>query len=180
VRQVADSPEARILIWTRDTQTGTVSRHEVAVRLPRSFVLADRTALADEGLIERLRAMRERALPSETGGILIGFYDLPLGLLVLVDALPAPKDSREDETEFVRGTDGMLDAVRSAGARTAGIVQYVGEWHSHPPGAGSRPSGRDLVQLKQLSEQMRNDGLPAIQVIVGERDFSVGYMSELR
>jgi hypothetical protein len=63
--------------------------------------------------------------------------------------------------------------VNEAAARTAGIVGYVGEWHSHPRGHSANPSPDDLIQLAELSLGMHADGLPALQLIVGESDIQV-------
>lgn len=94
-------------------------------------------------------------------------------MLVIVDALPAPKDSRGTPTSFERGTDGLLDLVAEARKRTAGIVGYVGEWHSHPDGCPAVPSRDDLVQLAQLATGMNQEGLPVVQVIVGSQEIGV-------
>ncbi len=72
----------------------------------------------------------------------------------------------------------MTEAVREASRRTAGIVDYIGEWHSHPKGHSALPSKDDLIQLYHLSQQMADDGLPAVQLIVGEGDIQVLKMSE--
>lgn len=74
---------------------------------------------------------------------------------------------------FERGTAGLAQAVQEASQRTAGIVGYVGEWHSHPRGHSASPSRDDLVQLVEISLGMHGDGLPALQLIVGENDFQV-------
>jgi hypothetical protein len=47
---------------------------------------------------------------------------------------------------------------------------YIGEWHSHPPGHSASPSRHDIEQLIHLALGMFDDGLPAIQLIVGEHD----------
>ena len=74
---------------------------------------------------------------------------------------------------FERGVEGLKEAVQEAAQRTAGIVGYVGEWHSHPRGHTAAPSRDDFVQLVHLALGMSNDGLPAVQLIVGEGDMQV-------
>ncbi|WP_458395552.1 Mov34/MPN/PAD-1 family protein [Rhizobium ruizarguesonis] len=49
----------------------------------------------------------------------------------------------------------------------------MGEWHSHPRGRSSAPSGTDIEQIEQLNDAMELDGLPALSVIVAENDMSV-------
>jgi len=131
------------------------------------------TIFYDEGLATYLESLRRAALPNETGGVLLGYHDFNVGAIVLVDALPAPPDSRASPRHFERGIAGLEEAVREVSSRTAGIVGYVGEWHSHPRGHSSAPSRDDLIQLAEISLGMHGDGLPALQLIVGERDIQV-------
>jgi hypothetical protein len=58
--------------------------------------------------------------------------------------------------------------VNEATARTANIVGYIGEWHSHPKGIEAEPSPTDLVQLVELALMLRQDGAPALMLIIGE------------
>jgi len=57
--------------------------------------------------------------------------------------------------------------------RTAGVVGYVGEWHSHPDNYPAIPSTDDLIQLSYLALGIAGDGLPALQVIVNETKMSI-------
>ena len=66
-----------------------------------------------------------------------------------------------------------VEQLKDAAKRTAGMVGYVGEWHSHPPGHSASPSRHDLAQLVHLALGMADDGLPAVQLIVGEQDLQI-------
>lgn len=169
----ARSEAACIRVWDRDPETGGVSVYNVDPAAERRLDLGDLTAFYDDGLAAHLQALRLAALPNETGGVLLGYHDFNVGAIVLVDALPAPSDSRASPGSFERGTAGLMKAVQDASARTAGIVGYVGEWHSHPLGHSAAPSRDDLVQLAEISLGMHDDGLPALQLIVGESDIRV-------
>lgn len=167
------SVEACIRIWDRDPETGRVSVHDVKPTAERCLVFGDLTVYYDDGLVAHLKQLRLAALPNETGGVLLGYHDFNVGAIVLVDALSAPSDSRSNPGSFERGTAGLMQAVREASVRTAGIVGYVGEWHSHPPGHSATPSRDDLIQLAEISLGMHGDGLPALQLIVGENEIQV-------
>ena len=169
----ARSVEACIRIWDRDPETGRVSVHDVKPTAERCLVFGDLTVYYDDGLVAHLKQLRLAALPNETGGVLLGYHDFNVGAIVLVDALSAPSDSRSNPGSFERGTAGLMQAVREASVRTAGIVGYVGEWHSHPPGHSATPSRDDLIQLAEISLGMHGDGLPALQLIVGENEIQV-------
>lgn len=173
VMRQAQSAKACVRVWDRDPDNGGVAVYDVEPVAERSIDFGELTVFFDEGLSEYLQALRLSALPNETGGVLLGYHDFNVGAIVLVDALPAPSDSQANRASFERGTAGLLKAVQEASARTAGIVGYVGEWHSHPPGHSATPSRDDLVQLVEISLGMHDDGLPALQLIVGEGDIRI-------
>lgn len=173
VRLAVAQPAARARVWQRDPETGAVEAHCVVVHPERRLPFGDLELYFDTGLEEKFRALRAASLPSETGGILVGYYDFNIRALVLVDCLPAPPDSDGSPGAFERGIEGLAEAVAECRRRTAGIVGYVGEWHSHPPGHSASPSGHDLLQLVYLAREMAADGLSGIQLIVGDGDVQV-------
>lgn len=173
VQSVAARAGAAIRIWSRDARSGAVAVHEVSVEAERRLQFDDLDLFIDHGIETKLRLLRAASLPSETGGVLLGYYDLNEGAVVVVDALAAPADSRSSPASFERGIQGLKDAVAEVARRTAGIVGYIGEWHSHPPGHSAQPSRDDWYQLVYLALGMADDGLPAVSLIVGETDFSV-------
>lgn len=147
--------------------------HEVRVFPSIQQQLGNRTVYFDEGLIEKLSTVRQNRLPNETGGILVGYHDLLLNAVFIVDALIAPPDSEEARSYFIRGVEGLTDWMDEIKRKTAGEVEYIGEWHSHPPNHSADASGEDLAQLLWLSREMAKDGLPAYSLIVGDNDANV-------
>ena len=163
-------PVARIRVWHRDPESGRVAVHDVEPTAERRFEFGEMPVFLDEGLIDLLHAAREEALPAETGGVLLGYIDFNVNSIVVVDALSAPPDSEGSMISFERGVAGLAKSVEEASRRTAGVVGYVGEWHSHPRGHSASPSGADLIQLVELALRMHEDGLPVLQLIVGDGD----------
>ena len=158
---------AAVAIW-RTAPDGSVIRIESPVaRVVRcshdgwGFVL-------DAGVVSRAAKYRQERLPNETGGVLIGYFDVPRKSVYVVDALPAPTDSAEHKTAFVRGFAGLREELEVIEDRSGGQVNYIGEWHSHPDGAGVRPSADDAVLLASIADEMRMDGWPGVMMIVGE------------
>jgi integrative and conjugative element protein (TIGR02256 family) len=160
-------PAGRLLIWCHDTDTGAVACHSYAPALPLALAISDLKIVWDEHLRAKVRRERERHLPNETGGVLLGYFDLVAGTVTIVDALSAPADSREEQTGFVRGADGLEEAVGEVGRRTANIVRYVGEWHSHPRNHSARASRDDVLLLAHLAAALGSEGLPALMLIIG-------------
>lgn len=168
VRLRTASTQAVIQVWRANPDSGAVDTITFGAT-PRLFVdMEDIELVWDEGLRSKIRAMRDEGLPSETGGILLGYFDLKNRRIYAVDALPAPPDSQRSQSEFARGSEGLESKVNAAKSRTANIVGYIGEWHSHPRGIQASPSGLDIRLLVHLAIMLRQDGLPALILIVGE------------
>ena len=53
------------------------------------------TLVLDQQMIRRLAKLREAKLPNETGGVLIGVYDLHRQIVYVVGTIPSPPDGAE-------------------------------------------------------------------------------------
>jgi hypothetical protein len=166
-------PQAAIQAWHRNPETGGVEVFDVPVHEPIVRQRGPLTVHLDKGLEDKLRQLRAERLPAESGGVLLGYHDLNLGEAVIVDVLPPPPDSRHSTGFFERGVEGLLESYSEVQRRTGNVVGYLGEWHSHPPGHSARQSPDDLLQIFKLARGMADDGLPVIQLIVGERDLEL-------
>jgi hypothetical protein len=162
--------EAAVLIWRYDPATGAVSSDHYELASPLYTDVGGLRVVWDDALRTKLRGWRQEHFPNETGGVLLGYFDLQMSSVFVVDALPAPADSKEKPGGFIRGIEGLEEKVTEAGRRTANIVRYIGEWHSHPPNHGAGASGDDVILLAKLAVGLREEGLPALMLIVGEGD----------
>ena len=153
-------------VWQQEDD-GSVRRVEVPLSESIRFEHGGWCFVLDHALVEYVSSLRRERLPAETGGVLIGYFDVPHRRVYVVDALPAPDDSHERRDAFVRGFAGLPDAIRDIEARTGSQVSYVGEWHSHPDGAGVGRSDDDSELLRQIAEEVRADGWPGVMMIVG-------------
>ena len=129
--------QALAAVW-RQKDDGGVSRVEVPLSESILVHHGGWCFVLDHALVEHVGSLRRERLPAETGGVLVGYFDVPHRRLYIVDALPAPDDSHERRDAFVRGCAGLPDAIRDIEARTSSQVSYVGEWHSHPDGGRGR------------------------------------------
>ena len=173
VRHAVGRSEATVRVWQQDVETGAVTIQSVQAFEERRLNLDGHSVFFDTCLESTLMGLRRASLPNETGGILLGYYDFNINAVMLVDCLQAPPDSKSFPDAFERGVVGLAEAVAEATRRTAGIVGYVGEWHSHPAGYSASPSRDDIRQLVELALGMSADGLPAVQLIVGEHELQV-------
>jgi hypothetical protein len=171
--------EASVMIWKADPATLAVSPILVRPAAVWRRRIGEWTLTLDEALLERLCAVRAGKLPNETGGVLLGAYDTDRRFVYVVDTIPSPPDSEEWPTLYIRGCEGLGAKVADAHSLTGGQLEYVGEWHSHPDGCATLPSGDDLQVFAWLSERLAADGLPALMAIVGEEDRSSWYLGEM-
>lgn len=173
LRLLSAAPAAQIRVWHLDQDNGALTAHNLVISSVIAYQCGEWRIIYDQALEEKLIAMRARGLPNETGGILLGYFDHKLKMLHLVDALPAPVDSDAAPDGFTRGKLGLTEIRDECLRRSANIVDYVGDWHSHPRGVAARPSASDLGLIAQLTATMAQDGLPALMLIVGERSIGI-------
>lgn len=179
IQSATENNEAMIRVWHRNPSRGDVSVYDVSVCSEHCIEFGDLNLYIDEGALDQLRRLRQRELPNETGGILLGYYDFNIQAVIIVKGLSAPFDSKASTSFFERGTQDLDIAVREASERTANIISYIGEWHSHPPMFSSSPSRADIQQTIYMASKMAEDGFPFIQLIIGETEFEVIHSSEL-
>jgi len=180
LKAVFERDDPTILIWQASGSPLTVMPVTIE---PASVIEVDcgewrlRT---DKHLLGKLWELRRGKLPNETGGVLIGSFDLQRRIAYVVDALPSPPDSEEWPTLYIRGCDGLGKQVEQVKKQTAGMLEYVGEWHSHPNRVGVGASLDDIKVFAWLTELMDADGLPALMMIPGSRDQCGMYVGEIK
>ena len=141
---------------------------DVAPRTVTRQAAGDWTVVYDDGLVETIVGLRQSRLPNETGGILLGAFDIERRIVYVMDTISSPLDSQERTTLYIRGVEGLHKRLEGAQKRTLGQLEYVGEWHSHPDGCACMPSRDDLTVLSWLSSHMDADGVPGVMMIACE------------
>ena len=165
IRDAAINNMPALIIWRCDRNTMTVKRHEIDLHEVKTITINNWTIIVDEGVISKMMNYRKEKLPNETCGILLGYLDTQRRRIYIVDILPAPIDSVEDEMSCLRGIVGLEETVKNVSLKTMQQVMYIGEWHSHPDGAECMPSQRDLVQQKWVNSKMHPEGRPGLMII---------------
>lgn len=179
VRRARASDAASIRVWRCDTASMAVTPVEVAPAAAYRHDVWGWTLVLDQVLLRRLGDLRASKLPNETGGVLIGVYDLQRRTIYVVDTAPSPPDSAEWPTVYIRGSEGLLARVQELSGASGGQLEYIGEWHSHPDGCPTLPSSDDLKVFTWLTEHLAVAGLPALMAIVGDRGSSSWYLGEM-
>ena len=122
----------------------------------------------DDYLLNKMSELREKSLPNETGGVLLGNFDNEHEKCYIIDIISSPSDSEELPLSFIRGCKELQSKVQHIEEKTLGQVKYIGEWHSHPNNCSAIPSNADLNTFIWLKGIMEHDSLPSIMMIIGE------------
>lgn len=171
LRRVLTEDAAVLSVW-RSSESGEVKRFSVEPAPVFTASVAGWTVKTDVFLLAKIKKRRAERLPVETGGMLLGNYDMQRKIIYVAEALPAPPDSVERETHFVRGAYGLKSQVEAINEATLGNVRYVGDWHSHPVNYSTSPSNDDKKLLGLLAAEQQKDGNPALILIVGDNEIA--------
>jgi integrative and conjugative element protein (TIGR02256 family) len=162
-----DSMDAHLRMWRVDAVGGVECK--IVELTGAIYAHYGRWTIASyRGLDRKLRRLRDEKLPVETGGVIVGYIDHQSRTVFVVDVLRAPPDSKESADGFIRGKDGLKEAVDDVATRTMKMVRYIGDWHSHPPRASTAPSWDDRLLSAHLASELAADGDPALMIIVGD------------
>jgi integrative and conjugative element protein (TIGR02256 family) len=157
-------PEIRIWTLSHDGSVAAV-RHEVEPFSRKS--IADWSVNVSPHVLSVIQ--RERGDGTEeTGGILLGSFDLKNRAIYITGALTSPPDSVGGRTYYDRGNRGVRDSITQAEKVTMRHLTYVGEWHTHPKGFSSAPSQLDMELLKWIADLRALFLMPGIILILGD------------
>ena len=168
VRRAVETDDAQIATWRVDESDYSVTNTVVEVPEVRGRRKNGWRIFWDAQLEEKLRAARNEKLPNETGGVLIGSFDMARRIIYVVDATEAPPDSQECPNGFLRGLEGLQEEVDAIQEATNGMIGYVGEWHSHPT-RNVAPSSPDMDVVKWVKRTLDDEGQVGVVGIVGSR-----------
>lgn len=123
-------------------------------------------------LLDEMRNNRKKALPNETGGVLIGAYDIARKRIYIVYQVRAPEDSISSPTSFIRGCANLPDRLKYIYETTLDNLTYIGEWHSHPS-VNTQKSTDDIKLHKAIVSYNSENCLPGCMMILGSDNFSI-------
>jgi len=86
--------------------------------------------------------------PLETGGVLVGCANFKTKTIHVVESIPAPCDSQNNQVCFIRGIDALKDDIQEIIDLSGNQLGYIGEWHSHPNG----PEQLSEVDMKAVNK----------------------------
>lgn len=105
----------------------------------------------------------------ETGGLLFGERNDLLKIVWIDEVSGPPADSSSSAAGFVCGVQGTAELAHEKAERTAGLVRFLGMWHTHPGGL-PLPSARDLRGIEQLVQATQSPRGKSFMLIVGDEE----------
>jgi len=98
----------------------------------------------------------------------MGTVDHQKRAVYVLMALASPRDSKAWPTMYVRGCKGLDSERQRIRKQTLENVDYLGEWHSHPPGTETHPSPDDRKVFDWIRPHLFIEGRPPVMLIAGQ------------
>lgn len=168
IKRTAFSVSPSINVWEWSDSSLSMRRHQIPICNVLLQGAGQWQIRLSSHAANSMRYYRRRRLPNETGGVLLGKFDVDRRVLYVASVLPSPPDSVEWPSMYIRGVEGLRGSVELVNEITGGELSYVGEWHSHPDGHGSDPSDDDRTAHQMIVGEMGKTGLPGVVLIQGE------------
>ncbi len=159
-----------LMVFRRDENGGYTPVHGATPHSSLYQNICGWRIVWDRGVETKVLEMRWKKIPLETGGAILGYADRDSKSIFVVDVCPEPNDSSFRGALFQRGSRGVSEAVETARRRTGNMVNYIGEWRSHPNAMFTVPGMDDLKQLAHARDEMAVTDHPAVILIIGEND----------
>ncbi|MFP4164358.1 MAG: ThiF family adenylyltransferase [Chitinispirillaceae bacterium] len=179
ISQVIPIVQGKIQIWKNDFKNQCLRSFEYECSDFYALKENGWTIKYDSHFLNKVHSARIAKLPNETGGILIGSYDMDKKVVYVLDAILSPMDSVEYPTVYIRGHKKLRKKVEEVEKITLGRLTYVGEWHSHPDGCTCEASFMDRVAFNSQKKEMEKSGYPTMMAIVGQNDKMNCYIAEI-
>ena len=165
LRTALANPTATAMLCKAQPDFSTKS-YVIPLTAPLIETVGGWTILSAPHVIAEAHWLRQTKLPYETGGVLLGLMDTNHLRIYVIDLLPSPSDSQEWPNLYIRGAAGLRNRIQAMSEASHDNVNYVGEWHSHPPRCGPGASQTDRIALSKLADEIRVSDLPALMLIV--------------
>lgn len=170
IRCIVEEQDSTIRVWRYKDQGPSLDVFNI---VPASVSVRDigrwQLRLSDS-VVEQMQRFRIMKLPDETGGVLLGAFDVSRCVVYVAGVLPSPPDSEEWPKSYIRGSRGLRAQVERVSRLSGNEIGYVGEWHSHPEGCVAVLSSDDEKALAQLADTMGCEGLPGVVVVASDRE----------
>lgn len=177
LQRLSQRTDAALGLWQFNSEKGELSPVNMAITDWSDYHDGRCTAFVSSAVLQEMIDLRNKKLqqdePVETGGTFLGTFDRDRNLVYILYMIPAPEDSIESGTSYVRGVEGLPDEIERISRLTYWQVRYLGEWHSHPHGCSNAPSSTDQKLFNTMSVDMDKSDAPFVMGILGDAGLNV-------
>jgi integrative and conjugative element protein (TIGR02256 family) len=167
IKKNIKSKDASVTILKYDSEELILTKLQISIERIYVKQTGEWKVVFDDIFLKKITRLRNGKLPNETGGILVGAWDVEYKTIYILDTL-IPEDNFEYPTFFYRGVEGLKEKLEVVFKRTAGAIKYIGEWHSHPEKCAPLASKDDIKLLSWLTYNMSVENLPALMLILSD------------
>ena len=171
------SNEASLCLWQLESGSGTVNTVNMSISDWSEYHSGDCTIYLSNTILQEMTSLRNSKLqqpePVETGGTYLGTYDRDRNIIYIVYMIPAPDDSVETGTSYIRGIKGLPEEIEHISQLTYWQIKYLGEWHSHPRGCSNALSSTDNKLFSTMSTDLARCDSPFVIGILGDAGLNV-------
>src|SRR4051794_35166071 len=96
-------------------------------------------------------AEANRAYPTETGGILMGYWARPNLEAVVTRVIGPGPNAIHTPVRFVPDTEYQERKIAEVYARSGRLETYLGDWHTHPGSSCGKLSRQDRRTLRRIA-----------------------------
>ncbi len=160
--------QARADIFNLPTQASTESHRSVINITATTHKAGNWKIVIRKDVSNNLKRLATESPDCETGGILLGQADRQKKILIIVDCIECV--GVKSSTGYHRFPNDLKYKFAKMEKQTAGMLHYVGEWHSHPQYCNCTPSPTDRSTMKELATLLVGDRLPALCAISNGND----------
>jgi integrative and conjugative element protein (TIGR02256 family) len=107
------------------------------------------TAWISSRSLDALHGEADRFYPSETGGVLIGYWADIANVVITAAVGPGPAAIHE-RYSYEHDHDWEADQIAVEYERSERSHVYIGDWHTHPDLSSGRLSGTDKRSLRRV------------------------------
>jgi integrative and conjugative element protein (TIGR02256 family) len=122
-------------------------------------------------VLERLYEVSMPYIPKEFGGILTGIRKI--NSLFILD-FEVPSRIENSKSEFVRHIENINAHLADIYAHSEGILEYLGEWHTHPNHSADY-SSNDMKSMLEISKDAEIRINTPVLIILSLSDESHSY-----
>lgn len=181
IRKNIESGKAAISIWRINSEDESISCYSTVPSKWRCTKEDGWKIYICDELYNRIQNLRTHKIEfcdnKETGGVLLGTFDIERKVMYVFDTIEAPSDSKESNVSFERGVAGIINDFEKYRKITENQIQYLGEWHSHPKGCPPTPSTYDEKLYDYLYTNLSGQGYPVLMSIFSDKAYKLKFKS---